>query len=1108
LANSASHHEGTCLVPMFQNSGKNSERRSLASMVSRSLLVPMLLFLALLGAVIFYAESLIGTQTDLLHSNQVLSDSRLLLRLMVDMESGLRGYLLTGSDEFLEPYRAAEPEILRRIDRLRTLVQDSPQQQVEVRKLRDAYIGWHQYAEQMIALRRSGENVSDAELNLAGKQQMDEMRRLRDQVVAEREQFSNERVPRARRAANGLIAVCVLAAGTIFVFIVFVRRPQIVMLVEAVQKQRTQLALATEASNLGTWYWDIEANKQEWSDRVRELIGIGPEIEPTHELFLERVHPDDRTRAEEAFEKSLRTESPFQVDVRVVWADGSVHWINSRGRAQVENGRAVAMFGVVIDISHRMKVEEALQESRMRLEGIVQGAMDAIISVDEQQRIAVFNKAAENIFGVPADEAIGASLDRFIPARFVEQHRQHIRNFDRSGVTSRTMQSPGILTGLRANGEEFPIEATISKVQFHSHRLFTVILRDITAKREADERLRASEEKFRVAFQFAAVGIGRVNFADACWMDANEALCKMVGYTEEEMRATPWPNITHPDDIDIDLVPFKRMSAGVIDHYAVEKRFIHKDGRVVWARLTLSLARDAAGNPDYEIAIVEDITLRKLADEALNEKARLIDLSSDAILVRDEEDRILSWNRGAVEAYGYTSDEALGRVSHELLQTQFPEPLEAISKRLRSTGRWFGELVQRRKDGSKIVVASRWSLHPDAHKVLETNTDIMQRKEAEEALRLSEFRFRGLADALPQLVWTADANGNIDYVNDRWIKYTGMNLEQTAKTSGLDLMLPEEREFVSDNWKRALEDKTEVNIEFRLRRNDGEYRWFLVRALPIFDEGNVVRWFGSCTDIEEMKRSQELLIRSEKLASTGRMAATVAHEINNPLAVVTNTLYLALSDQNLSDQTRSHLELAQRELARIAHLTQQTLGFYRERSEPAVVKMSTVADGVAEIFESKFRQKHVELVRGFADNDEIWIVEGELRQIISNLLANALDVAPDHSRITMRTTRLPAINGKPETVQFTLADCGPGIPAELREKIFEPFFTTKLAYGTGLGLWVTRSLTIKHSGTIRVRSPKGMGAIFSVRFPAAAEQRQAHEGDSSQQEVLNRRKTA
>ncbi|MEZ4601667.1 MAG: PAS domain S-box protein [Syntrophotaleaceae bacterium] len=130
--------------------------------------------------------------------------------------------------------------------------------------------------------------------------------------------------------------------------------------------------------------------------------------------------------------------------------------------------------------------------------------------------------------------------------------------------------------------------------------------------------LRASEEKFRAIFEQAGVGIGRVNFDDARWIDVNDAFCAMLGYSAEEMRLTPWPQITHPDDVDLDLIPFKRMAAGELDNYTVEKRFLHKKGHFVWARLTLSLVWDAEGRPDYEIAVIEDISERKQAEEELH----------------------------------------------------------------------------------------------------------------------------------------------------------------------------------------------------------------------------------------------------------------------------------------------------------------------------------------------------------------------------------------------------------------------------------------------------------------------------------------------------------
>lgn len=142
-------------------------------------------------------------------------------------------------------------------------------------------------------------------------------------------------------------------------------------------------------------------------------------------------------------------------------------------------------------------------------------------------------------------------------------------------------------------------------------------LRDITVKRHAQEALRESEEKFRAVFEQAAVGMGRVSFGDARWVEVNGAFCDMLGYSREEMLATPWPEMTHPDDLDLDLIPFRKMAAGELDSYSVEKRFLHKNGRQVWARLTLSLVRDRLGAPDFEVAIVEDITRGKEAEDAL-----------------------------------------------------------------------------------------------------------------------------------------------------------------------------------------------------------------------------------------------------------------------------------------------------------------------------------------------------------------------------------------------------------------------------------------------------------------------------------------------------------
>ncbi len=284
-----------------------------------------------------------------------------------------------------------------------------------------------------------------------------------------------------------------------------------------------------------------------------------------------------------------------------------------------DRGEIIGMSTIARDITERKRVEETLRASEARLEGLVTSAMDAVIAIDAEQRIILFNPAAERMFGCRSSDVVGSAIDRFIPETFRAAHRGHVQQFGQAGSTVRQMGALGTISGLRANGEEFPIEASISQMVAGGKPLYTVILRDITERKQAEETLRQSEERYRGTFANAAVGIGRVAFHNATWIDVNDALCLLVGYSREEMLRTPWPDMTYPADVDLDLVPFRRMAAGELDTYRVEKRFIHKHGHTVWARLTLSLMRTAAGAPDYEIAIVENIDERKWAEMALHD---------------------------------------------------------------------------------------------------------------------------------------------------------------------------------------------------------------------------------------------------------------------------------------------------------------------------------------------------------------------------------------------------------------------------------------------------------------------------------------------------------
>jgi signal transduction histidine kinase len=223
------------------------------------------------------------------------------------------------------------------------------------------------------------------------------------------------------------------------------------------------------------------------------------------------------------------------------------------------------------------------------------------------------------------------------------------------------------------------------------------------------------------------------------------------------------------------------------------------------------------------------------------------------------------------------------------------------------------------------------------------------------------------------------------------------------------------------------------------------------------------------------------LRNSEKLAATGRLAATIAHEINNPLEAVTNFIFLARRNPDMPDSAGKYLELADRELERVSHIAQQTLGFYRDTSAPVAVNIQKSVEDVLRLFERKLKYKLIDVDVDVPANLEIQGLRGEVRQVLSNLLANAIDASQKEGSIRLRARAVKQNGG--EFVRIAIADRGHGISSDTRHNIFLPFFTTKKDVGTGLGLWVTKSMVEKHGGRIVFRSTQGRGTAFVVTFP-------------------------
>jgi signal transduction histidine kinase len=227
---------------------------------------------------------------------------------------------------------------------------------------------------------------------------------------------------------------------------------------------------------------------------------------------------------------------------------------------------------------------------------------------------------------------------------------------------------------------------------------------------------------------------------------------------------------------------------------------------------------------------------------------------------------------------------------------------------------------------------------------------------------------------------------------------------------------------------------------------------------------------------------------TEKLAAAGRMAATVPHEIKNPLEAVPNLFYLAKRDLNKNDRVAGYLELASRELDRVAHITRQTLGFYRDTSSPVRFNVAETLEDLLLLYEKRFESRRIELVKQYDKALEITALAGEIRQAFSNLITNAIDAMPDGGKLMLKISKAREWRGSGLSgIRVTILDTGSGIEPKHRKNIFQPFFTTKTDVGTGLGLWITRGIIEKHRGTIQMKSRTGQnchGAAFSIFLPA------------------------
>ena len=369
-----------------------------------------------------------------------------------------------------------------------------------------------------------------------------------------------------------------------------------------------------------------------------------------------------------------------------------------------------------------------------------------------------------------------------------------------------------------------------------------------------------------------------------------------------------------------------------------------------------------------------------------------------------------------------------------------------------------------------------------------------ERRLAEETLRQSEERFRSMYTNAAVGIQQLANDGRLLMVNEAFGRMLGYSENELLGRDVIDLTHPDDR--ARNNAVRGPTIRGERDwheVEKRYVHRDGWPVWVHITSSVVKDaSGHPLYRIAIVQDItqrkraeEERRQAEEALLRSEKLASVGRMAATIAHEINNPLEALANLLFIAKSVKD-TESAHQYLDLADAELKRITHITRQSLGFYRESNASALMSVNEALESAVDVLESKIKAKQAVIEKQWSTDVQLTGVAGELRQVFSNLVANSLDAIDANGTIKLRVSTGADFNNSDRYVRVTVADNGKGISAGSRQHIFEPFFTTKGAVGTGLGLWVSKQIIDKHGGTIRVRSSSNgerRGTVFSVVLP-------------------------
>ncbi len=738
-----------------------------------------------------------------------------------------------------------------------------------------------------------------------------------------------------------------------------------------------------------------------------------------------------------------------------------------------------------------------------------------VCTLDLDGAFTSVNPAGESLTGYAASELVGRPAVELVAP---ELQSDATRQF-RSRLARSSARPPRETVLVTRAGKRVPIEVASAVLRRDGHPVGLLgIVRDLSERQRTLEVLHESNERFRSAFESAPIGMALVA-PDGTFLQVNPSLCELVGYTAEELRTLTFQDITCPDDLAADLELVRRTLAGEIRTYHIEKRYLHKSGRVVWANLSVSLVHQADGSPLHFISQIKDISERKQAEESValsaSQLAEAQHIAHVGSWAWDIQTGAITWSEELFRIFGV--DPNAGITFERYLEAIHPDDLaqvEATVAKAVETGvgytiehrvLWPDATIHWIHGRAEVTMGERGAI-----RMRGTAQEITGQKEAEEQLRQAELRYRTLVEQLPLTTYIRPLDMSLPniYCSPQVEQLLGCTAEEWETDPKMyeSMVHPEDRDRGLEDFRRVREAGTPLHEEYRYIARDGRVVWVLDKTYLVEDESGETFVHGFLLDVSERKqfeeersRLQEELYQAQKLEAIGRLAGGVAHDFNNMLTAIMGYSELLLAQLEDDSPLRAETLQIRRAADQASELPRQLLAFSRNQpQQPRLIDLNEVVAAASDLLSRLVGETIDVTVTSTATSPLVVADPAQIEHVLLNLVLNARDAMPDGGSVTIETANVElTAEGAAERagpagsyVVVSVSDTGEGIDAETRARLFEPFFTTKPpGKGAGLGLASVYGIVSQSQGFVDVTSTPGLGSRFEVFLPRSTEKR-------------------